>query len=118
MSEWFESIPEKGILCKEKGRNTYHLITEIDKDYNMDDCEITADGIDVDDLTPLSAKDVWKFMPWQPMETAPENEKFFARAKTGEPYRIAWRSKAVATVIMTDMGIMFEPFEWLPLPKS
>ena len=123
---WFESIPEKGILCKEKGRNTYHLITEIDKDYNMDECERTADGIDVDDLTPLTAEDIWQFMPWQPMDTAPYFDKFIARVRwiTAEDgsvsytYEMAYRSKVVDNLFMVDAGIMYSPFEWLPLPRS
>ena len=110
--KWHENIPENGVLCKQSN-GSYKVITEIEHDYHFDDC--TTYGVseygedEIEDLTPLTAKEIWQFMPWQDMDSYPRDaSRCFVRYKNS-----GW----IDLKVPTEVDIR-DDIEWLPLPQA
>jgi len=121
-TKWHENIPTQGVLCKVK---TSGSIVRITGESNLYEGEL-MDGIgkrhfEIDNLTPLTAAEWWKFAPWQDMKDAPrDGSEFTAYNKEkgmictayydneDNCFYTDWRGKGNAHAVYD--------FVWLPLP--
>lgn len=84
--QWYKNIPLNGMLCKEKISGHIVRIMKKSEYYHglvLDDC-FRENLFDIDELTPLTAAEIWDLMPWQDMETAPcDGSHIIVRDKYG-----------------------------------
>jgi hypothetical protein len=122
MSEWHENIPPQGVFCRFSSDESLFILIKDKQDF----LEFLSDyTYQPEDLTPLTAAEMWQFMPWQGIKDAPEIDKFIAKIKWIDidddcvryTYCMAWRSEISKSGFMRD-GVhpLYESFEWLPLP--
>jgi len=80
----------------------------------VDDC-VSQTDFDIDELTPLTAAEMWEFMPWQDMKDAPHDGWFLVIENcTGEIKR-AKRYLDDEFIDDHNTRIVFK--KWLPLPQ-
>lgn len=104
--KWHENIPKNGVLCRE---NTMGGVVRITGKSNLYQGNV-MDGVskrhfDIDDLTPLTAAEWWKFAPWQDMDSAPNNTPIFVRYDDG----------LVSIEIALNWAVRKNIVAWLPL---
>lgn len=109
MSEWHKNIPAQGVLCK--WLDSIIRIMSFDSDgFLYDDNETDYCGSDLDYIRPLTAEEIWGFMPWQDIKTAPAFETILV---------IDDRGKAFPTAFMDENDIKLSRYKkWLPLTKG
>ena len=75
---------------------------------------ISKHHFDIDQLSPLTAAEIWQFMPWYPIETAPpRNTNILGVEKYGGI--VACHVYADGTIKEGDYKIQL--IKWLPLPE-
>jgi len=115
-NNWWDNIPENGILCKEKSSGAIVRIigktNHVDFDMVFDDC-VSRHTYDPEELTPLTAAEIWQFMPWYQIETAPpRNSNILGVEKYGGI--VACHVYADGTIKEGDYKIQL--IKWQPLP--
>jgi len=122
--QWYKNIPHQGILCKSKADENF--IFNAVKFIESDDYDViyiidaNGDKHELDDIHPITSKDWWKFVPWQPIETMQTDKPYliiangiiqdilYAVNDNGDIY--IWNSKKIlSTLIDID--------KCLPLPE-
>jgi hypothetical protein len=84
MKNWYENIPPQGVLCKNKvdGEVIKVLSYNAENDYvlsNKIDFEGDKEIFYPSDLTPLTAEEIWQFIPWNYPVNTPENMPFLGQ---------------------------------------
>jgi len=102
--EWHENIPENGVLCKDDNGDI-QLITEAKGIFGFRGLDY---GYPLSKLTPLTAEEIWQFMPWQDMDSAPINVAIIAMDNDGVVKPITLRGIAQCSFFK----------KWLPLPTD
>lgn len=127
MAEWHKNIPPQGTLCKSKDDGEIVRALWYDEESDL----VTSDKTDFEgdktlfytyDLAPLTAAEIWQFMPWQPMGTAPKDgSEFTAYSRDkgmvctayydneDDCFFTDWRGKG-------NYHSVYD-FVWIPLPK-
>jgi len=108
--EWHENIPENGVLCKEKSSGSIIRImgkSNLLDSMLMDDCR-SRNHFGTDELTPLTAEEIWKLMPWQDIDSAPINTVIITMDNDGVVNPITLRGIAQCSFFK----------KWLPLPTD
>lgn len=109
--KWYENIPKKGMLCKVKSSDTVVVIVSSKQNpFNSVNfiCK-DKDGFYVthDELTPLTSEEIWQFMPWQGMDSAPMNKPMLVTNN---------QDNVFSTVLFAEIERDCYK-KWLPLPQ-
>ena len=123
--KWHENIPENGVLCEDDNGNLVKIVP-CDKDgddyYALNDDEdcisSCRDGYHHDDLTPLTSEEIWQFMPWQDIDSAPRVGEFLVQTKLFEIVTVYYSKNGVLRRKHCG-NVMLEKdcIGWLPLPQ-
>jgi len=110
--EWYENIPAGGVLCKHKNGTTVLIKTAVGK-WGFDMSSLNSHFLD--ELTPLTAAEMWEFMPWLDMDSAPSGTHILLIDSNGHV--------GSGFIYQTDAELKcsvcnFHPIKWLPLPKA
>ena len=123
MKKWYEQIHSQGVLCKHiwDGEIVKAVSYEDENDLiltDKTDFDGDKDKFVPSDLTPLTAAEIWQFMPWKPIETAPIDESVFISNKIDK--FLIGSLCADGRVISAAGNYMFNinGCYWLPLPDG
>lgn len=108
--EWHKEIPPQGKLCKlENGDIVKIAKARFSDQYGVYLVESEHNYFSLDAVTPLTTEEIWQFMPWQDMDSAPIDEWIIVTRKNGEvdTHIFHWGYQK------SNDGFL----KWLPLPK-
>jgi len=107
--EWHENIPENGLLAT----NRHGVLVIVNN--KKGDIVIYNNSIETypENLTPLTSDEIWKFMPWQDVNSAPRD---------GSEILLLFENGVIATncadySFWTEKRILY-PIKWMPLPTD
>ena len=113
-NNWWDNIPENGVLCKDDSGDL-QLITSAKGIFGFRSLDY---GYPLSKLTPLTAAEIWQFMPWQSMDSAPRDGKRIIIICKGGHFDVGyWNLEDDCFKSLISLAKIYHAAKWLPLPE-